>query len=119
MIEYCPTQVYGCKIIAKAAGCKILFCRLMVLFPFSVQSSGVERKQVAGRLYAGVVEMVFQEAAFRIAKGRKSHAKRPSFSLQKTAFCKALDIKALRRRRFHALQGMAERGAAGCDVYNK
>ena len=88
----------------------------MVLFPFSAPEPGVERKQVAGRLYAGVVEMVFQEAAFRIAKGRKSHAKRPSFSLQKTAFCKALDIKALRRRHFHALRGWLK-GAQPVAMY--
>lgn len=62
MIKYRSTQVFNCKIIAKAAECQILFCRLMVLSPFSVQSVGVEREQAAGRLYAGVAEMVFQEA---------------------------------------------------------
>lgn len=75
----------------------------MVLSPFSVQSVGVEREQAAGRLYAGVAEMVFQEAAFHIAKGRKSHAKRPSFRLQKKAFLQSIGYQGVAQAAFSCL----------------
>ncbi len=38
-----------------------------------------------------------RKAVFRLPKGRKSQAKRPSFSVQKTAFCNALNIKPLKK----------------------
>lgn len=69
MIKYRSTQVFGCKVIAKAAGCQILFCRLIVLFPFSALLPGVEREQAAGLIYAWVAEIVFQEGFIRKSIG--------------------------------------------------
>ena len=37
-----------------------------------------------------------QKAAFRDAKGRVSHGKRPPFATRKTAFCNTLGAKMLR-----------------------
>ena len=41
--------------------------------------------------------MDMRKAVFRLPKGRKSQAKRPSFGVQKTAFCNALNIKPLKK----------------------
>ena len=49
-----------------------------------------------------------QFAVFRLPKGSKTHAKRPSFATQKTAFYNSTDYQALTHTKTVALQSLSE-----------
>ncbi len=56
---------------------------------------------------------VLRKAVFQAAKGRQSHAKRPSFRAQKTAFRKAVDYQRVTACAQNAMQRAANSTAKG------